>query len=87
MDQIVDVPKKGFSTCVRAAGDQFRSMLGKYQVARIAGPPTDLAIGHQCQAPQIVTPSGVPEVCKQIIQTQLQTQGRGHVAVQHEGCD
>lgn len=59
-------------------------MLGKHGITRIASPATDFAKGEKRQASQIVMLSGMPEIREQIVEAQLQAQGRRHGAVQHE---
>ena len=57
-----------------ACGNQFRGMLGEHLVASLASPTSNFAVGKQCQTSQVVLPPGMPQVGKQIIEAQLQTQ-------------
>ena len=84
VDEVVYAYEEGFPAGMWAAGNEFGRMLGQHEVARIASPATDFAVRHQCQATQIVAPTGMPEVCEQILKSQLQVSGGNHVAVQHE---
>jgi len=83
-NQGIDVSEEGFSARMWTAGEESRRLLGKHGITRIASPATDFAKGEKRQASQIVMPSGMPEIREQIVEAQLQAQGRGHGAVQHE---
>ena len=75
VDQVVYAYEERFSARVWAAGNQFRRMLGEHKGTRIASPTTNFAVRHQCQAAQVITTTGLPQVCEQLLETQLQVPG------------
>ena len=84
IDQSVNLGKKCLAAHMRTTSDQVRCVVGEYGIASVTGPTTHFAIGEKCETAQVISSSGVPKVCEQIFESQLQARSRGHVAVQHE---
>lgn len=83
-NEVVNLLEKGVSAGVRHACEHRGRMFCNTQLARLACPSPDIAIGNECKTAQIAAPTRMPKVGEQVVEAQLQGERSIHVAMQHE---
>ena len=83
-NEAVNLLEKCFSARVWHACEHRGRMLGDTQLACLACPSPDIAVGNERKTAQIATPTRMPKVGEQIVEAQPQGKRGIHVAMQHE---